>query len=408
MSCLGNPVLEEDELTKTELGIPFYVDIDEYPIIGYPTVMVGGGFFLFDWIKKIFTSPKTKKIAKGVFKVAKKVAPVLEKAVVSEVARTGEKGQAIVEKYQKARKLGEKAYKLGEKVYGAVKGSGLNPDDPAYNLASKIESMYASKGSGLRLAGYGKKKKYKYVKTSKRGTKIKRKYKKGGALGIAGGYSKGGALGIAGGGMMTEKEVRSLITKIYMPQLLHNLKASGIKIQKKFTKAKKSKFGKGISMKLKKIEKRGGALPALLAAALPSLIPMGMNLASEIVPLLTNLLTARGQRIGRGATKELKDALGKEIAKLIHKRNKYGQTGSGFLDFLKRIGSTVANVVRKIFPVAKRVAKVVVPVLEPAVMKQLAKTEKGRKIADVYQKGKKIATKGYKLGKKIKEAYYDD
>jgi len=330
----GDPIGDKSYV-NTILGMPIEFEYFEAQTLGHP-IMQMGGFFLFDWIKKLFASP----ITRGVVAVAKKAAPVLERAVLGEIGKT-EKGKEIADVYGKAKTIGSKLYDVGKDVYSAVKeGSG---EDPAYKMAQIIEEAYAKKGSGLNVAG----------------------------------------------GTINPADLERLVSSVYVPQLIKNLKGSGVKLHKKYTATKAKKLRAAIRKSLKK--QKGGFWAALLPL-LSTLLPVGAQLAENIVPLISNLLSPKGSKIGSGASKELNNAVGKEIAQLLQKYMKSGdQLGKGFFDTLRNIGSTVMDVIRKIFPVAKNIFQKVAPVLEPAVLEELGRTEKGQRVADIYSKGKKIS-----------------
>jgi hypothetical protein len=361
----GNPVGDQSLQHYNSFGFPYFIDREEVNPFDLPFAQTGAGFF--DWLKRIFRSPVTKRLAKSAVSIGKAVLPSAERAVMGELARS-KKGQKIAKAYEKGKKIGKLGYKLGEKVYKAAKGSGLAKDDPAYNLAMKIDRMYSKKG-GMSLGS---------------------PYK-----------SQGMGLELAGAGM-----VGNLLSRVFIPQLLGNIRRRGFKFHRRPSKRMKNLMRNNFIKILKRRERKsGGAIGAVLASLLPTLIPLGINLASEAIPMITQLLTPKGRRVGSGAIKVMKKALAKDILKFLQKENKTQQYGSGFLDFIKNIGSKVIGVIRKIFPVAKRVAKAVVPVLEPAVLKELSKSEKGQKIASMYQKGKKVGTDVYQTGRKIYEAY---
>ena len=333
---------------KIILGMPVEFEYFDVQNLGHP-IMQMGGFFLFDWLKKIFASPVTR----GIVNVAKKVAPVLEKAALGEIGKT-EKGKEIADVYGKAKTFGSRLYDVGKDVYGAVKGSG----DPAYKMAQIIEEAYAKKGSGLN---------------------------------------------IAGGKTINPKDTERLVTGVYVPQLISNLKQKGVKLRKKYTPGKKKTLKNRIRKSLKK--QKGGFWQALLPL-LPSLIPIASQMAEHIVPLLSNLFSPGKMGSGAFAGGELNAAVGEELAGLLQKyMESEGQLGSGFFDTLKDIGSTVMNAIKEIFPVVKNIFQKVMPVLEPTVLTELGKTKKGQQISDIYSRGKAIGTKGYNIGKDIYSAF---
>jgi len=352
-----------------------------------PKGQMGRG--IFTWLKKLFRSPVTHKIVKGALRIGKAALPSLEKSILKEVPK----------KYAKVYKTGKNIAKkviksdIHRDVYDLMKGRGNPMYDALYGQGTSIA------GQGTMLAGQGKPK-YKKHPIDKYSLKKCKgplsplediitlaacapKKTRPGIAEYVGKKSKGEF------SKLTIDKIKALIMNKYIPAQVNFLVEQGFKKRKNLTKAKLRALEKKLDKKLTK--QNGGWIGAALGAA--SLIPVGIELASTIIPLITSLFT-KGTKVQYGSgnnKKEIVGEMGKDIAMMLAKE----QSGEGLGDVLKTIGKTGLHLFKKFLPVAGRLVKAFAPTVEKVAISELSRSKKGKKFADVYKKGKAIGQEVY-------------
>lgn len=341
-----------------------------------PVIQSGDGFALLNWFKKIFRSPTTRKIWKATKRIGQHVLPAAEKTLLQEINRT-KKGKDFSDMYKKGKNIGKMIYHSGiHKDLKKIKGGSLNINDPMFSIGNGIKLV----GNGTRIAGSGTRIVGNGMRIAGSGTKRKNDP-------LVKALSKNNKLE-----KTTIKKINSAIVKQYMPHMIENLKKMGFKQQKKFTPNKKKMMKKRLDSIAKK--QSGGWIGTALSVA--SMIPLGIELASTVVPMITSLFTkGKGKQIGSGDKNELNALIGKDIAKmLIHE-----QKGDGLGSVLAKAGKSAFKILKKILPVVFRVGKSLAPGIERAAIGEISRTKKGKQLTDIYNKSKKIAKSGYNIYK---------
>lgn len=354
---------------------PFLHDINRrvvgHPINYYLDGTHYGGFFLFDWFKKIFTPKNLRAVGNVALNVGKKIAPSIESATLKELekSKTGKKFANI---YNTGKQLGKDIYTSGKKIHGEIKGSG------AQELINAIQQIESSEMQ-----------------------------------------QKGMGIG----------DIRKIVTDEYMPQLIKKLKGSGIPTmivskrmtgsgktaikRQAYTPNRRKLLGANIERILDDYDgHEGGAIGAILASTLPALIPVGMEIAKQIVPMIEQIFLPKGSGFddsekmenGFTASENMKSAITQELLDMIAEKQSGGSIGS----FFKSIGSKVLPFLKKILPGVANVAKAIFPVAENVIGSELEKSKTGRNIIGAYQGAKDVYKSGrdiYNTGRNVYKSF---
>lgn len=355
---LLDPLAEYEESAE-KINEPIFEDLEEI----YPNELIpqAGEGFLLDLFKRIFKSPITKKVWKTTKRVGKKLLPVVEDVGKSELNRT-KKGKELLKVYNEGKKLISPTKEFGKSLFKLMPGKGLSVDDEMFNTIQVASGLYLAEKGKKKLKGTGK----QFI------------------------MGKGTVPVL---NPLTLQKVNKDLVYRFVPQMIENLKGNGLVQYKKYTPYKQQI----LYNRLDKRKQVGGWIGTALTAA--SLIPLGIDLATNIVPLISSLFTkGKRKQVGRGVKKEVAEQMGKDIAELVLAE----QSGEGIGNIIASAGKKLIPFIKKLLPVIGRIGKAFAPTVESVALGELNRTKKGREIASVYNKGKNIVKTGKNVYDRLK------
>lgn len=319
----------------------YYDDIDSD--IQDLRTMSGGRLNIIKLLKKLFGSDLVKKSGKALIDVL--LPAIRKKGIIGE-------------------KIGD-VYDIGKDIYEKVKAKKIKNIGDIIDIGKEY-----TKGSGILPA---ERLKEEFLKKFGKGLNV------GGGLRIAGGKklfvrdieSLGKSLG-------TLFKPRKFLKHTFVPHLIDEIsKLSPLVRQLTQPKMRKVMYNVDKVLKRKKHQGSGLGLGAILG--LISMLPVGIDLATTVIPLIKNLFIKKKGQMGSGIQDKLLKRLGKDIAKaMIMKQN-----GSGIGDIVKFIaksGKAIYKLIKKAMPTIKRIGKPMIkalyPIAKKGVEKLLKKKEK--------------------------------